>query len=113
MRDVLLLFALAHFFMHFYKRVFLCCLLSSIDTSEGETYQVPGTTKEQSIFFCPVTSRTVLSLVCHGVLCGQKSETCTKLSISLIFFFSLCFRFVGYVAINTGNAFLSFFLVCL
>ncbi len=30
--------------------VFLCCLLSSIDTSEGETYQVPGTTKEQSIF---------------------------------------------------------------
>lgn len=37
-------------------------------------------------FFCPVTSCRALSLVCHKVFCGQKSETCTNLAIASVFF---------------------------
>lgn len=84
--------------MHFYKRIFLCRLLSSIDTSEGETYHVSGTTKEPSSF-CPVTSRTVLSLVCNPVLCGQKVKHVQ--ACPLRHFFSLCSWLVSSVTINT------------
>lgn len=77
--------------LYHYKRIFLCRLLSSIDTSEGETYRVSGTTKEPSSF----SSCTVLSLV----LCGQKVKHVHACPLHHVF--SLCSPLVSSVTLNT------------
>lgn len=72
--------------------------LISARVEGGETYQEPGSNKG-TVTFCPVTSGTVLSLVCQRLLWVTNSETCTNLSIivwgrfGVFFFLSLFFSF--------------------
>lgn len=104
----------AHFFVHFYKRVFLCRLPSSIDTSEGETYQVQGQQKKQLMLFL-FLSRHILSSIISCLsqsLLWTKKWNMYKLGCCISIFFYAHFWFVGCVAKNTGNAsFFVFFLL--
>lgn len=71
--------------------VCVCSLSDSLIPVRVEPYQVPGTTKEQSIFLCGIISLLSPS----SLWMGSKKRTNVSIASD--------FQSVRYVAINKGN----------